>query len=172
MQARKSLLFNQNHVWIKKKGGLFDVTMGAFDGAEVCELVGTYLLNIISERCEKSDVGLYRDDGLAVFKDRSGPQNESTKKFIQKTFKDKGLDLVIQCNMKVVNYLDATFNLNTGTTAPYRKPDDETNYIHAQSDHPPTITRQLPLSIEKRLSALSSSEAIFNDANGYYQEAL
>ena len=172
MQARKSLLYNQNHVWIKKKGGLFDVTMGAFDGAEVCELVGTYMLNLLGERCEKSDVGLYRDDGLALSKNRSGPQNERTKKFIQKTFKDKGLDIVIQCNMKVVNYLDATLNLTTGTTAPYRKPDDETNYIHAHSDHPPNITRQLPLSVEKRLSALSSSEAIFEEAKGYYQDAL
>ena len=42
--ARKSLLFNGQHVWIKKKGGLFDVTMGAFDGAEVCEAVGNFLL--------------------------------------------------------------------------------------------------------------------------------
>ena len=172
MHARKSLLFNQNHVWIKKKGGLFDVTMGTFDGAEVCELVGTYMLNLLGEQCEKSNIGLYRDDGLAVFKDRSGPQNERTKKFIQKTFKEKGLDIVIQCNMKVVNYLDATMNLTTGTTAPYRKPDEETNYTHAHSDHPPTITRQIPLSVEKRLSALSSSEAIFEENKGYYQEAL
>ena len=172
MHARKSLLFNQDHVWIKKDGGLFDVTMGAFDGAEVCELIGTYLLNLIGERCEKSNVGLYRDDGLAIFKNRSGPQNERTKKFIQKTFKDKGLDIVIQCNMKVVNYLDATMNLTTGTTAPYRKPDDETSYIHAHSDHPPNIIRQLPLSVEKRLSSLSSSEAIFDEAKGYYQGVL
>ena len=31
--ARKSLLFNDQHVSIKKKGRLFDVTMGTFDGA-------------------------------------------------------------------------------------------------------------------------------------------
>ena len=29
--ARKSLLFNKSHTWIKKEG-LFDVTMGAYDG--------------------------------------------------------------------------------------------------------------------------------------------
>ena len=28
----------------EKRGGLFDVAMGAYDGAEVCELVGTFLL--------------------------------------------------------------------------------------------------------------------------------
>ena len=36
--ARKSLLFNKQQIWIKKESGLFDVTMGAYDGAEVCEL--------------------------------------------------------------------------------------------------------------------------------------
>ena len=172
MHARKSLLFNEEQVWIKRNGGLFDVTMGAYDGAEVCELVGTYLLNLIGQKWDKNEVGLYRDDGLAISKNRSGPENERMKKFLQKTFKDKGLDLVIQCNMKVVNHLDVTLNLTTGTTKPYRKEDDETNYIHTESDHPPNIIRQLPLSIEKRLSTLSSSEAIFNEAKGYYQEAL
>ena len=85
MHARKSLLFNKEGTWIKRTGGLFDVTMGAYDGAEVCELVGTFLLNIISEKCDKKEIGLYRDDGLAIFKNRSGPENEKMKKFIQKT---------------------------------------------------------------------------------------
>ncbi|MCP3930953.1 MAG: hypothetical protein GY705_17855, partial [Bacteroidetes bacterium] len=37
--ARKSLLFHNDKTW-KKTNTLFDVTMGAYDGAEVCELVG------------------------------------------------------------------------------------------------------------------------------------
>ena len=51
-RARKSLLFNEEGTWMKKDG-LFDVTMGAYDGAEVCELVGTFLLDKISEKYEK-----------------------------------------------------------------------------------------------------------------------
>ena len=44
--ARKSLLFNDEKTWMKKQNdSLFDVTMGSFDGAEVCELVGLYILN-------------------------------------------------------------------------------------------------------------------------------
>ena len=50
--ARKSLLFNEECTWIKNVG-LFDVTMGTYDGAEVCELVGTFLLDKISEKYEK-----------------------------------------------------------------------------------------------------------------------
>jgi len=38
--SRKSLLFNKKETWAKKGNSLFDVTMGAYDGAEVCELVG------------------------------------------------------------------------------------------------------------------------------------
>lgn len=172
MHARKSLLFNEDHVWIKKEGGLFDVTMGAYDGAEICELVGTYMLSLVTGKINKNNIGLYRDDGLAVTKNQSGPQNERTKKFLQKVFKDRGLDIIIQCNMKVADYLDITLNLTTGSTSPFRKADDETEYIHADSNHPPNIIRQLPLSVEKRLSMLSSSEAIFEEAKGYYQEAL
>ena len=44
--ARKSLLFDSTGVWVKNDDNpLFDVTMGSFDGAEVCELVGLYLLS-------------------------------------------------------------------------------------------------------------------------------
>ena len=42
--ARKSMLFGQGQEWIKTGTGLFDVPMGCYDGAEVCELVGTYAL--------------------------------------------------------------------------------------------------------------------------------
>ena len=38
--ARKSLLFNKQQIWIKKESGLFDVMMGAYDGAEVVNLLG------------------------------------------------------------------------------------------------------------------------------------
>ena len=71
--ARKLLLFDGSHTWIKKQGGLFDVSMGAYDGAEVCELVGTYMLNLLSKKYNKNNFGLYRDDGLTVLKNKSGP---------------------------------------------------------------------------------------------------
>ena len=149
---RKSLLFDGSHTWIKKQGGLFDVSMGAYDGAEVCKLVGTYMLNLLSKKYSKNDFGLYRDDGLAVLKNNSGPQSEQVKKNIQKIFKEHGLDIIIPCNMKIVNYLDVTFNLNDGTYKPYTKPNNEIKYIDKNSNHPPSVIRQIPLSIELRLS--------------------
>ena len=85
-------------------------------------------------------------------------------------FKQKGLQIIIECNLKVVNYLDVTFNLNDGSYRPYRKPNDETHYIHIQSDRPPSITKQLPWSIEKHLSQLSSSKDIFYKTAPYYEQ--
>ena len=60
--------------------------------------------------------------------------------------------------MKIVNYLDITLNLNDGSYRPYKNANEETNYIHVNSDHHPSILKQLPKSIEKRLSSLSSSK--------------
>ena len=145
----------------KKGGKLFDVTMGAYDGAEVCELVGCFLLSIVTQTNDKSNIGLYRDDGLAVFKSISGPQSEKIKKHFQQIFRENGLDIVIQCNMKTADYLDVTLNLNDFTYRPYHKPDNETNYVHKDSNHPPSIIRQIPISIDTRLSKLSSNENIF-----------
>ena len=44
-----------------------------------------------------------------------------------------------------------------------KRPNEETNYLHVNSDHPPQILKQLPKSIEKRFSFLSSSKEIFKE---------
>ena len=67
-----------------KKDGLFDVTMGTYDGAEVSELVGTFLLDETSVRNDKNSIGLYRDNGLSVVKNSTW----KNKKELKKTFKD------------------------------------------------------------------------------------
>ena len=55
--AKKSSLFDGSHTWIKKQGGLFDVSMGAYNGVEVCELVGTYMLSLLPKKFNKNDLG-------------------------------------------------------------------------------------------------------------------
>ena len=74
--------------------------------------------------------------------------------------------------MKITNYLDVTLNLKDGSYRPYRKPNEETNYIHISSDHPPSIIKEIPRSIEKRLSILSSSKDIFQESAIYYEKCL
>ena len=66
---RKSLLFSNNEAWKKKlTESCFDVTMGSFDGAEVCELVGIYILCLLVKLMNKKDCSLYRDDGLVLLR--------------------------------------------------------------------------------------------------------
>ena len=122
--ARKSLLYREGEPWIKKQSNNFDVTMESYDGAEVCELIGIFMLILIGDKYNSNDIGLYRDDGLAVFKTTSGPQSEKIKKTFEKMFKNKGIDIIINCNMKIVNYPDVTLNLNDGSYSPYKKPND------------------------------------------------
>ena len=45
---------------------MFDVTIGAYDGAEACELIGLYIFGKLTAHLSRQSVGLYRDDGLAV----------------------------------------------------------------------------------------------------------
>ena len=46
--------------------------MGVYDGAEVCEIVGFFFLNNLANKFDKNSVHLYRDDGLALFKNING----------------------------------------------------------------------------------------------------
>ena len=88
LHCRKSVLFDSKGTWTKKDGNLFDVTMGSYDGVEICELVGLYLLNALFQIIKNTEVGLYRDDGLAVVRNLSGPQIKRQKKKIIKVFKE------------------------------------------------------------------------------------
>ena len=47
--ARKSVLYNDRELWVKKEGGSFDVTIRAYDGVEVCELISIYMLHLIGK---------------------------------------------------------------------------------------------------------------------------
>ena len=87
-------------------------------------------------------------------------------------FKENYQDIAIQCNLKVVNYLDVTLNLNDGSYRPYNKPNDEIMYIHKESNHPPAITKQLPFSVESRLRKISSSKKVFDESSKVFQDAL
>ena len=70
--------------------------MGSFDGAEVCELVGIYILCSLAKLINKEDCGLYRDDGLLILRNANGQQIHRMRKNIIKTFKNIGLALVIK----------------------------------------------------------------------------
>ena len=95
--APKSLLFDSTGVWVKNEDNpLFDVTMGNFDEAEVCEIVTT--------------------------------------------------------NLVETEFRDVTFNLSTGKYYPYIKLNSAPLYIHAMSNHHPSIVKQLRKMVNERIS--------------------
>ena len=146
--------------------------MGSYDGAEICKLVGLFILNHLGKTFGKENIGLYRDDGLAIIKNRSACLADKTTKEVHKVFEQFYLKITAEANLHVVNFLDVTFDLTTGKHKPYRKPNDDPVYLHKHSNHPPSILRQLPTSINKCISTLSSDKQAFDDAVQAYQNTL
>ena len=170
MHAKQSLLFNENVSWVKKKSPEFDVTMGSYDGAETCELVGSYLLWQLPPSI-RNRVGLYRDDGLGAFSE-TPQQIERIKKEICKVFSSNHLKITIEANKKIVNFLDVTLDLQKKTYEPYSKPNDSPLYVHSDSNHPPSILKNIPVAVNRRLNELSCNNESFRKAAPIYQRAL
>ena len=78
----------------------------------------------------------------------------------------------IDANLKSVDFLDITMELQTSTFRPFIKPNTVPLYIHCKSNHPPSVIKNIPDAINKRLSKMSCNEAVFNAAIPAYQEAL
>ena len=140
MHSRKIFLFQNSEQWVKKDGNEdFDVPMGCYNGAEICELVGSFILNQLGSIIAKNDISLYWDDGLGIFCRISKPMIERKKKLTVKTFKQCGLAITTECNLKTVNLLDITFDLQNNIYKPYHKTNDKPTYINKNSNHPPSI---------------------------------
>ena len=73
-----------------------------------------------------------------------------------KIFRENGLKITVEANITKVNFLDVTLDLQSGK----------------QSNHPPSILKNIPESINKRLSEISSDKESFEKAKGTYQDAL
>ncbi len=162
LHAKTSLLYNGEKPWCKKGISNFDVTMGSFDGAETCEVIGLYILSQLQRL--NINVGLYRDDGLAVC-NKTPREIEKIKKEICKVFTNNSLKITIEANMKTVDFLDITMDLSSGTHKPFMKPNNIPLYVHKESNHPPSIIKNIPESINKRLSTISSNEKNIQRSN-------
>ena len=172
--AKKTLLFHDNSPWNKTQPPhQFDVTMGSYDGAETCELIGTYLLHKIKQRLgNQLEAGLYRDDGLAILRNKSACQANRIAKSIIAEFKKHGLKITVDHSLKVTNFLDITLNLGDESYRPYTKPNNTTQYVNRKSNHQVNIIKTIPTSVNQRLSTISSNEDQFRATTPPYQQAL
>ena len=77
IHAKKSILIHNQQAWQKKGDTTFDITMGSYDGAETCELVGSFLLSQLQNL--NINIGLYRDN--------RGSRRTSKKKYVASLMK-------------------------------------------------------------------------------------
>ena len=136
MKTRVCLKYFANDYRLRSQPVCLKKKTDAYDGAEVCELVDAYMLNLLSKKYNKNNFGFYRDDGFHVLKNKSESQPEHIKKIIQKIFKEYELDAIIQCNRKMVNYLDVNPNLIDRTYKLHTRLDNDIKYIHKDSNYP------------------------------------
>ena len=169
MHTKLSILVSGGDTWVKRGQDPFDVGMGSYDGAEVADIVGLYLLSKLADL--PINGGLYRDD--ALFSSSLTPkENNRLVEKIKAIMEENGLEIKAKCNAKVANFLDVTFDLASNKHMPYRKPDQVIEYIHINSNHPRHVLKNTVAEVAKRLSTLSSSKEIFDAAKGPEQEAL
>ena len=118
-------MFKNGTPYVKKgRNDRFDVPMGSWDGAEISELCGIYLLDRLTNEegpFEKSSVGLYRDDGLGVVKGTDRTRDKTYRRRIEEIFKEEGLKITTEINMVETDFLDVKLNLETHQYRPYRK---------------------------------------------------
>ena len=97
--------------------------------------------------------------------------NLKDKEKLCKIFKKHGLNITIECNLWITNFQDVTSNLGTRKYYPHRKVNNELLYIHKQSNHP-SITKEIPAMINKRISNISCDKECFDKAAPDYNNAL
>merc|ERR1712240_404487 len=174
--ACKSVLYEQENLWQKKRvnniSSLFDVAQGSFMGAELCELVGLFLLDGLKSIFGLERVGLYRDDGLAVLPNSSGFKVERLKKQTHAFFRSMGLKVTVESPLVVTDFLDVKLNLSDLSYMPYKKKNAKIMYINKCSSHPKNIIKQIPKIINQRLNKRSSKEEHFLKIKDEYETIM
>ena len=134
-------------------------------------MVGLYMLDQVKQQLPNDDLGLYRDDGLGTTSS-SGREADRARKTITQIFKNHGLQVTIETRLTRTDFLDVTLDITTGKYWPYRKPNNELQYVHSKSNHPPSILKQLPHSITNRIASLSCNAEEYERALPAYKDAL
>ena len=141
--------------------------MGSFDGAELRELAGLYILHIFGKKYGKHRIGLNRDEGLYCFAYTNGPRADRIRKDVIKIFKESFNPILIcEANLKAVNFLDVTLNLGTGKYL-------ITNQIIVNYISTLFLTilqilfENLASNISERTNNFSAGETTFNKSKGF-----
>ena len=92
---------------------------------------------------KKSYCRFHRDDDLVILRNVNGQQT---------SYKYLKMSVRFHIDIKVVDFLDITFNLNSGTYKPYKQTNDLLLYVSKISNLLPQIISRLPIIFGDRLS--------------------
>ena len=129
LACRKTVLRNNRSTWVKSGSHNSDVLMEGYGSSQIADLVGLYILDILTRIISPEQIGLYNDHGLIYIPNSNGPNSSSIQKKI------------ILSNNKIVNFLDVTLDLSNNTYKPFIKTDQYPSYINVNSNHTKTIIK-------------------------------
>ena len=172
LACRKTVIKNSESTWVKSGLDNFDVPMGGYDSSQIADLVGLYILNMLTRIISPHQLGLYHNDGLLYIPNSNGPLCSSIQKRIIRAFKFLGFKIEISSNIKIVNFLDVTLDLSNNSYKPFIKTNQNPSYININSNHPKNIIKQVPKAVNLRIYKLSVNEKIFKESIKRYIDAL
>ena len=108
LACRKTVLKNNDSTWIKAGLDNFDVPLGAYDSAQIADLVDLYILNTLSRLVDPIQIELYRFDGILYISSSDDPKCCSIQKKIIRAFKFLRFKIKISSNIKIANFLSVT----------------------------------------------------------------
>ena len=92
---------------------------------------------------------------------------------IKTVFNDMGLKITMNDKpITRMDFLDVTFDLAKETYEQYRKPNDRPQYINIDSNHPKSISKNIPSAVNKILNEISCNRDMFLKHIQEYQQAL
>ena len=138
--------------------------MGSYDVAETCEQLGSFLLSQLqNQTLPRQRIGHFKHHTERERKHQKGNMLHLQSQWATDHHRSQ---------RKTIGFLKVTFNLNKSTYQPFTKPNTTLKYVHHERNHPLTTTKNIPASINERLSSLSSDKAFFDQATSPYQKAL
>ena len=116
--------------------------MGSFDTGPIVDLVGIYILDTLGRFLNLNYIRIY-GDGLISIPNSNGSLTSKMQKKVIRAFKYMRLKIEINSNLKYINFLDATFNLNDNSYKPFSKTNVIPTHINVCSNHSTAIVKFL-----------------------------
>ena len=134
--------------------------------------IGIYIYDMFGRIVNLEQMGFYQDDRIIFIPDSNGPKTSEIQKKIIRAFKLQGLQIEISSNLKIIDFLDVTLNLNNGTFKTFSKSNSTPTYMNIDSNHPRSILKQILNAVNQMINRLSSCTGIFKESKSIYDEAL